>query len=86
MTEKAPLRKQFSRDHVYVVSRSFVFSGRGMVPGEIFDKTQVNTRRLRLLYEQRYIRIGELSQAPQEPAPAPRERRRLRNNAQSSHP
>jgi hypothetical protein len=81
MTEKAFLREKFDPEREFVVARRFLFNGITLAPGEVFNKSLVVPRKLRLLYDQRYVRMTAAK--PGEPASKPqgRERRRLRESA-----
>ncbi len=46
---------KFDPDKRYVVRTAMVMSGKGLVPGQTFDRSLVTTRRMRQLYEQRKI-------------------------------
>jgi hypothetical protein len=46
---------QFNRDRDFIVCRAIKAQGRVFGPKEPFDKTLVTTRRLRQLYEQRFL-------------------------------
>ena len=53
-----PRFEQFDRDRNFLVTRSVVVSGKKFGPGDQFDKTLVTTRRLRQLYEHRFLKMG----------------------------
>ena len=63
--------KRFDREMDFVVSRPIRFAGRAFVRGEMFDKTLANTRKLRQLYDQRFLIAVEPAATPApEAAPA----------------
>lgn len=64
-------REDFDRERSFVAKRSFVFAGQGYVPGQSIDKTQFTVRRLRQLYDQRYIDFGLDDVAPVLPVAPP---------------
>lgn len=51
-------REPFDRDRNFVMSRPLPVAGQSFGPGDPFDKTLVNTRRLRQMYEQRLIQFA----------------------------
>ncbi|MFO0271379.1 MAG: hypothetical protein ACK53W_12695 [Gemmatimonadota bacterium] len=51
-------RPPFDRQRPLVVRRTFDHGGRVMAPGEAFDASGVNDRRLRLLYDSGYLQHG----------------------------
>jgi len=53
-----PRFEQFDRDRNFLVTRSVVVSGKKFGPGDPFDKTLVTTRRLRQLYDHRFLKMG----------------------------
>ena len=57
--------KRFDRDDNFIVARPFQFSGRVLERGKVFDKTLANTRRLRQLYEQRFLTVEVAAPGPQ---------------------
>lgn len=59
--------EEFDRERDFTVTREFTLNGQRLVPGDVFDKSQVTVRRLRQLYEQRSLRMGPASEAPQSP-------------------
>lgn len=59
MTDKAFPRERFDPAATYVVNRPILISGEELAPGTTFDKTLVDVRRLRQLYDQRYLRLEE---------------------------
>ncbi len=63
MTEKSFPREKFDPSRNFVVARAFLFSGRAYLAGASFDKTGIADRRLRLLYEQRYLKMADTSSA-----------------------
>lgn len=75
---KAFPRPKFDPKQEFVVSKPFTYSGQGLVIGQLFDKTWSTERRLRQLYEQRYLRFLEGEPVPKEPAPKKVERRKLK--------
>lgn len=46
-----------SRDAEFIIRKSFPIAGVPQKPGSPFDKSKVSTRRLRQLWEQRYLDI-----------------------------
>lgn len=57
---RAPFRTKFDPDKDFAVRRRFTVGGQSFYPGDAFDKTLVNTRRLRQLFDQRtLIHVGE---------------------------
>jgi hypothetical protein len=50
---------KFDVDREFVVRRRVTVAGRVFVPGELFDKTSVNTRRLRQLFDARTIHFTD---------------------------
>lgn len=79
----AMAREQFDRDREFVVARKFIVNGKELPPGCEFDTVLVNTRRLRQLYEQGYLRYNQVAPValggrppdttPSPPPPAPPE-------------
>lgn len=51
------LREEFDRTRVFVNVKTFTFSGERYVEGSEFDKDKASTRRLRQLYESRFLRM-----------------------------
>lgn len=74
MTDKAFPRQDFDGALVYVVQRAITMNGETLVPGQVFDKALVSNRKLRQLYDQRYLRLAEVgdSQPPPTRAVQPR--------------
>jgi hypothetical protein len=60
MTDKAFPRGRFDPEANFVVNRPILISGEEIAPGTTFDKKLVDLRRLRQLYDQRYLRLSEL--------------------------
>lgn len=52
---RAPYRGKFDPDRDFTVRRETVIGGVKFRPGDIFDKTLVTTRRLRVFYDRRII-------------------------------
>ena len=75
MTENAfPRRRTFEGQGIcFIVNRPIVISGETIAPGTVFDKTLVSERKLRQLFDQRYLRFAEPEDLPQQ-----RERPRIR--------
>jgi hypothetical protein len=70
-------REDFDRERNFVAKRQFVFGGKAFAPGQLIDKTAFTVRRLRQLYDQRFIEFGpdtivEVDAAPTAPAVVPR--------------
>lgn len=61
-------REDFDRDRNFVVARAFKYAAQGFVPGQAVDKALFTVRRLRQLYDQRYIQYGPAQ--PVVPVPA----------------
>lgn len=59
MAKGAFARAEFDRNRVFVVAREFTVSGCVLGPGELFNKGLVTDRRLRQLYDQRFLKFGE---------------------------
>jgi len=59
MARIGTLRDTFDRDMDFVATKAFKLSGAPFIPGQNFDKTLVTTRRLRQLYDGRYLRMVE---------------------------
>ncbi len=57
-TMSRKFREPFDRDRNYVLNKSFKFNGKSLVVGSVFDKTTTTTRRLRQLYESRYLNMS----------------------------
>lgn len=78
MVEKARARDKFDGAREFVVMKPFVCSGQDIAAGQRFDKSLVSPRKLRQLYDQRYLR-----HAPVEEPKAARniQRRTLRSAA-----
>ena len=55
---------EFSRDRDFLVARAIKAQGRSFNPDEPFDKTLVTTRRLRQLFEQRFIKFAPVQKVP----------------------
>lgn len=51
-------REEFDRDRMYTVNKFFVFNGKQQPVNSIFEKEQATTRRLRQLYEGRYLNMA----------------------------
>lgn len=58
MAKGAFAREQFDRNRAFVVTREFTVSGCVLGPGEPFNKGLVTDRRLRQLYEQRFLAVS----------------------------
>ena len=56
-------RDAFDRDREFVVGKSLTLRGRPFGPGDAFDKTLVSTRRLRQLYDSRYLKMSDAQTA-----------------------
>lgn len=73
MTRTGNLREAFDRDRFFVTVKPVTLNGRKFGPGQPFDKTLVTTRRLRQLYDTRYLGMtsapAQLREPPQQPAP-----------------
>ena len=82
MTDKAFPRQDFDRGFVFVVQRAFLLSGKELAPGTIFDKSLVDSRKLKQLYDQRYLRLAEADELPQS---KPRSRARLSEPSEGNH-
>lgn len=61
-------REPFDRDASFVVAKALTIRGLPLAPGEAFSNDLVNPRRLRQLYDTRYIRVGEGKAPPPMPA------------------
>lgn len=55
-----PRLVQFNRECEFTVRREITLAGAKLKFGDVVDKTQLTTRRLRQLYEQRFIVQGEI--------------------------
>lgn len=51
-------REEFDRNRSFMVVKMFPYEGKQQLPGAQFDTGAVNTRRLRQLYDARYIRMA----------------------------
>jgi len=51
-------REDFDRDRSFVAARQFVFNGQSYIPGQSVPKEEFTVRRLRQLYDNRYIDYG----------------------------
>lgn len=73
-------REDFDRERNFVCFRPFVFMGQAYIPGQSIDKTLFTVRRLRLLYDGRFLEYGPTvvtePTPPPEPTPAVVPRRR----------
>lgn len=49
--------EEFDRDRDFVVMRPLLAQGTQFQPGDLFDNSAVTTRRLRQLWEQRFLRM-----------------------------
>ncbi len=58
-----PRMQPFNRECEFIVRRGIKVAGIDLKDGDPIDKTQLTTRRLRQLYEQRYIVQGEPKQS-----------------------
>ncbi len=67
MAEKAFPRDKFDARGEFVIQRPMSWSGRELTPGSLFDKTLVTIRKLRQLYENRYLRIATAEDTPPPP-------------------
>lgn len=65
----APRRILFDRDLDFVAAKTFTFAGKEFRPGDQFDKSEVNTRRLRQMYDQRFLGVSEAPTSPPPPPP-----------------
>ena len=70
MTDKAFPRQAFRPEVTFVVQRPMLLSGKEVTPGTIFDKALVTPRKLRQLYDQRYLRFWEAGDPSIEPPKA----------------
>lgn len=59
MAKAAFAREPFDRNRAFIVAREFIVSGCVLGPGEPFNKGLVTDRRLKQLYEQRFLKLGE---------------------------
>jgi hypothetical protein len=64
-------REPFDRTREFRVLRQMILAGRVYVTNEAFPKTLVNDRRLRQLYDQRYLQMVPLDPVPLDTNPAP---------------
>lgn len=62
-------RQEFDREREFVCARSFVFNARAYVPGQPIDKSRFTVRRLRQLFDNRYLAFAP--ERSEEPAPPP---------------
>ena len=69
--EKAFFRTKFDSAAEFVVVRNFLFNGTGFVAGQAFDKTKISVRRLRQLYESRYLSMTAVPKRKADPSPHP---------------
>lgn len=53
------LRELFDPHRVFTATKTLICNGKLIKAGEVFDKTLVNTRRLRQMYEQRMLDMAE---------------------------
>lgn len=58
-------RDPFDRERSFIVSKSLTIFGDKLVPGQVFDKTLVTTRRLRQLYDSRFLAIAPDVKSPE---------------------
>jgi hypothetical protein len=72
------LREPFSRDRSFIVVKPMKLNGSSLPISSPFDKTAVNTRKLRQLYDQRYITMT--ADAPQLKVVAPADPEKMSNN------
>lgn len=56
------MHARFDRADEFAAARQFTCGGVAYEPGQAFDKTKVNTRRLRQLYDSRWIRVVHTAQ------------------------
>lgn len=68
MTEKAFPRGEFDHTAYYVVNRTFLLSGVAHEAGSLFERHLVPERKLRLLYQQRYLRSAAPHELPENSA------------------
>ncbi len=57
MTRNLALREEFDRDRNFEAVKPFKYNGAMFGPGQPFDKNNVTTRKLRQLYEMRYLKM-----------------------------
>lgn len=57
MVRSPKLTQPFDRNQDFVVLKAFSFNGRTWQPNAMFDKTTATDRKLRQLYESRYLRM-----------------------------
>ena len=62
--------KKFNRDDDFVAQKTMLVNGVTVFPGQPIDKTQFTTRRLRCLYDWRWIRADEVEISPAYPISA----------------
>ncbi len=82
-------REDFDRERNFEATKGFTFAGKGYVTGQLLDKSSFTVRRLRQLYDQRFIRYSEKAAAPvmvAKPQVAPVARRRLQPAAAAPAP
>lgn len=72
MTEKAFPRAKFDQRRSYVTLREFRLSGQMIAVGQLFDKALVDTRKLRQLYDARYLRMATTAEEPTSSRSRPR--------------
>lgn len=70
------IRPQFDAACEFVVNKPMKVQGAPLQIGDPFDKTSVNLRRLRQLYDSRWIKYAEASSGP---ATRPRKHRHIDN-------
>lgn len=58
-------REKFNHEREFVVFKPFTLNNKNLARGEPFDKTQVNTRRLRQLFDQFYVNYPDSSRKVQ---------------------
>jgi hypothetical protein len=54
-------REQFDPKRGFLTVRPILFNGKTIGPGQPFDVTLVNVRRLRQLYDQRYVKMAPVA-------------------------
>jgi len=57
-------KPKFDPSRDFVVQRPFVAHGKAMVPNTPFDKSKVDERRLRQLYDQRFVTMAKQESGP----------------------
>ena len=57
-TRIGTLREEFDRDRNFIAVKPFRFNGAVFGPGQPFDKNLVSTRRLRQLFDSRYLKMA----------------------------